>query len=352
MTPLAGHAVEMRPRRPGVALPVRLSSNENPYGPSQSARDAMTAAFDEACRYPYAGATADLVDLIAEREGVSPDHVLVGCGSSEILAVTGMAYGLHGGELVAADPTYQGMLTYAEKMGAYVHRVPLNDALAHDLDAMERRVTQATRLVFVCNPNNPTATIVNPATLRDFCVSVARRAVVFVDEAYIDLLDDPAAHTMVDLVRKGENVIVARTFSKIHGLAGMRIGYAIARPDIIDRLSTYRMGSPNVLGVRGAIASLHDEAFQAYSRARIAEGRAFVNRHLEAAGHRYAESHTNFVFYHSGVPIQNYQKQMRERGVLVARPFPPYMDWCRVSIGTMEEMQVFASALTEIAAMG
>ncbi|MEZ4701228.1 MAG: histidinol-phosphate transaminase [Rhodothermales bacterium] len=334
------------------AGPVRLSSNENPFGPSPSAREAMSAAFDEACRYPYAGATEDLIACIAEREGVTPDHILIGCGSSEILATTGMTYGLNGGELVAADPTYQGMLTYAESVGAYVHRVPLDADLVHDLPAMEQRVTPATRLVFVCNPNNPTATIAPTSALRDFCDTVSRRAVVFVDEAYIDLLDDPAAHTLVDLVHQDHNVIVGRTFSKIHGLAGMRIGYAIARPDIIKRIGAHRMGSPNVLGLRAAIASLEDTTFQTYSRERIAEGRAFVTGVLDELGYRYAASHANFVFYHTGIPIQQYQKMMRDRGVLVARPFPPYLDWCRVSIGTMDELAVFADAARDIKAMG
>jgi len=244
------------------------------------------------------------------------------------------------------------MLTYAEGVGAYVHRVPLTDDLVHDFVAMERRVTPATRLVFVCNPNNPTATIAPPAAVRDFCETVSSRAVVFVDEAYIDLLDDPAAHTMIDLVHQGRDVIVARTFSKIHGLAGMRIGYAIARPDIIARIAAYRMGSPNVLGVRAAIASLQDTAFQAYSRARIAEGRSFVNAVLDEVGYRYTTSHANFVFFHTGVPIQQFQKTMSDLGVLVARPFPPLLDWCRVSIGTTEELQVFATALRSTASRG
>ena len=331
---------------------VRLSSNENPYGPAPSARAAMSAAYDEACRYPYAGASDDLVRLIAEREGVTPDHVLLACGSSEILTMAAMAYGLGHGEIVAADPTYQKLLTYAENLGAHAHRVPLDDGMVHDLDAMERRVTQATRLVFVCNPNNPTGTIVDPDRLRDFCASVAPRAVVFMDEAYIELLDEPERHTMVDLVRRGENVIVSRTFSKIFGMAGLRLGYAIARPDIVERLAQYGMGGPNVLALRGAIASLHDEAFQAESRQRTAEGRAFLYRLFDEVGYAYTPASGNFVFFHTGVPILEFQQALRERGVLVARPFPPYLDWCRVSVGTPDEMAAFADALRLQVAMG
>ncbi len=346
------HLIEAAAKQRPVSVPhapaanglVRLSSNENPYGPSANARAAMTAAYDEACRYPYAGASDDLTEAIAEKEGVSVDHVLIGCGSGEILAMTGMAYGMDSGELIAADPTYQGMLRYAERIGGYVHRVPLDEDLVHDLEAMERRITLAARLVFICNPNNPTGTIVDPVALRDFCTSVAKRAVVFMDEAYIDLLEDPAEHTMIDLVLKGHNVIVSRTFSKIHGLAGMRIGYAIARPDIIQRIARYRMGSPNVLGLRAAIASYQDAEFQAFSRNKIAEGREKVYDALDHAGYVYVPSYGSFVFFHTGTPIQEFQEDMMTRNILVGRPFPPYLDWCRVSIGTSEDMNRFVTA--------
>ena len=328
---------------------VRLSSNENPYGPSPKARKAMMAAFDEACRYPYASAWGDLTKMIAEKEGVTPEHVLIGCGSGEILSMTGMAYGMDSGEVIAADPTYQGLLRYAERIGGYVHRVPLDDNMVHDLEAMERRITLAAKLVFICNPNNPTGTIVDPEKLKDFCLSVSKRAVVFMDEAYIELLEDQEKHTMVDMVKQGHNVIVSRTFSKIHGLAGMRIGYAIARPDIIERIQQYRMGTPNVLGLRAAIASYQDEDFQSTSRQKMAEGRALVYKTLEEVGYSYTPSYASFVFFHTGIPIQEFQKEMKSRNVMVARPFPPFLDWCRVSIGNEEDMNQFVVAMKDMA---
>lgn len=329
---------------------VRLSSNENPYGPSPKAREAMIRAFDEASRYPHSFGWRALTELIAEREGVTPDHVLLGCGSGEILTMAGAAYGLHGGEVVAGDPTFQQLLRYAEHVGGYVHRVPLDDAMVHDLDAMDRRVTGSTKLVFVCNPNNPTGTLVDPGRLRAFCTSTSARAVVFVDEAYIDLLDNPEQHTMASLVRDGQPVIVARTMSKIHGLAGQRIGYALARPDIVERLQAYRMGTPNVLGLHAAIASLQDTEFQAFSRTKMAEGRRMIYALCDEVGYGYTPSHASFVLIRTGQPIEQFATAMADQGVLVGRPFPPYLDWCRVSIGTEEEMQAFASALRTVAA--
>lgn len=332
-------------RDPDTAI--RLSSNENPLGPSEAARAAMATSYDEACRYPYR-AYPDLINAIAEREGVSPDHVIIGAGSTEVLCMAGAAYGLDGGEVVAADPSYKGLTRYAETMGAYVHRVPLDDTMTHDLDRMDRRTTGAVKLVFVCNPNNPTGTIVPADRLRRFCEAVSHRAVVFVDEAYYELMDDAHRASMVDVVRDGHNVIVARTFSKIYGMAGLRVGYGLARPDIVERLRPYSMGSPNVLGLRAAVASLGDAAFRTMSRQKMAEARTFTYDLLDDLGLDYAPSQASFVFFRTGRPIDAVRAAMAERGVMVGRPFPPFTDWCRVSMSTMDDMQAFATALRDV----
>ncbi len=326
---------------------IRLSSNENPLGPSDAAREAMTASYDEACRYPFR-AYPDLINAIAEREDVSPDHVIIGAGSTEVLCMAGAAYGLDGGEIVAADPSYKGLTRYAETMGAYVHRVPLDDDMVHDLDQMARRTTGAAKLVFVCNPNNPTGTVVPADRLRTFCETVSRRAVVFVDEAYYELMDDAHRASMVDLVREGHNVIVARTFSKIYGMAGLRVGYGLARPDIVERLRPYSMGSPNVLGLRAAAASLRDDAFRTMSRQKMAEARMFTYDLLDDLGLDYAPSQASFIFFRTGRPIESVRAAMAEGGVMVGRPFPPFTDWCRVSMSTMDDMQTFATALRDV----
>ena len=349
---LAPHALHAAPPWTSALradAPIRLSSNENPYGPSKAAREAMIAHFDEGCRYPYA-AMEDLQKLLAEQEGVSPEHIVVGAGSSEILSMAGLAYGLEGGEIVAASPTYLRLMHYAEQVGAYVHWVPLDDDLRHDLEAMDRRTTSAVNLVFVCNPNNPTGTIVEAEKLRAFCQEISKRAVVFLDQAYVELMDD-GGESMIDLVLEGHNVILSRTFSKIHGLAGLRVGYGIARPDIAKRLEQYRMSSTNILGLRAAAASYQDEAFQDFSRKKVAEGRQYVYSLLDELGYRYVPSQGNFVFFHTGQPIEQFQATMEQRGILVGRPFPPYLDWCRLSMGKLEDLETFGTALREMTPM-
>jgi len=327
---------------------VLLDSNENPLGPSPAARQVAMDAFDRSFRYPGA-AYRTLLGQIAEREQVSTDHIVMGTGSSEVLCMAGAAYGLHDGEVVTAEPSYKGLSGYAEGMGAYVNRVPLTDDLTLDLEQMDRRTTASTSLVFVCNPNNPTGTIVGPDALREFAREVSRRAVVFVDEAYYEFIDEEKQASAVDLVRDGENVIVSRTFSKLFGMAGLRIGYGIARPDIVERIEPYSMGMPNVVGLHAALESLNDTAFQEKSRRKIVEAREHTTGVLDDLGMDYADSQASFVFFRTGRDITTFQKEMAAQGVQVGRPFPPYTDWCRVSMGTMDQIKTFESALRAVA---
>ena len=328
--------------------PIRLHSNENPYGPSVAARQAIQNALGEGNLYP-SSSYRELEKMIADREGLTPEHVVLGAGSHEVLRMTAMAYGLAGGEILTAYPTYEGMERYAGTLGAHVHRVPLDDDLVIDLREMERRTTQSVKLVFVCNPNNPTGTIRHAAEVKQFCEDVSRRSVVFVDEAYYELVDDPAYESMVFMVRQGHNVIVSRTFSKVYGLAGLRIGYGLARPDIAARLRRFRTGSSlNILGVRAALAAYQDQDFVRESRMKIAEARSYATKTVQDHGHRCLPSHTNFIFFHLGHDIRSFRTKMEQQGILVGRPFPPFMDWCRLSIGTMQEMQAFTDAFQSV----
>src|SRR4028118_2272586 len=219
---------------------IRLSSNENPYGPSPKARQAVIESVSLGNRYSQTEA-AQLEKLIAERENVAPESVVLGTGSGEVLAMAAVAYGLNQGEIVTASPTFFGLLQYAERIGARINRVLLDADHVHDLDAMSRRVSGATKLVYVCNPNNPTGTIVSTEKLKQFCEVVSKQAPILVDEAYLEYVDDFPASSMIDFVRKGANVIVLRTFSKIYGLAGMRVGYGLAKPEIAARLRQFRL---------------------------------------------------------------------------------------------------------------
>ncbi len=324
--------------------PIRLSSNENPYGMAPSAKAAITERWSEHSLYGSASPNA-LRKVFAAHVGVPEECVLVTAGSGEVLSIVALAYGMHGSEVLTAWPTYEGLPRYAEMMGARVHKVPLDKDYAHDLDAMDRRLVQAIDLVFVCNPNNPTGTLTHATRLRSFVSNASRKSVVLVDEAYHDFVADPTYRSMVDMVLAGENVIISRTASKIHGLAGLRTGFAIARPDIIARLSGYATSAPGVFGARGAIASLADTAYQAMCKQRNAEGRAIMETALKGMGRRMTVSHTNFVFFHAGMPVEKVQAKMLASGFLIGRAFPPYSDWARVSIGTPDEMRQVVAAL-------
>ncbi len=336
------------PARP-AAGPVKLNANENPFGPSASVREVLRENFDLGCRYPFQY-LKELVRDIARKEEVPESCVVVTGGSTEGLKATGLVYGLEGGEIVAADPTFQALLRYAEYFGAYVHRVPLDDSLTHDLQAMERRITGKTRLVFLCNPNNPSGTLLDPGQLRDFCTSVAGRSVVFSDEAYYDYITEPDYPSMVELVRENYNVIVSKTFSKVYGLAGMRIGYLIARPDIALRLQESLMANTNTLAILAARQALKDTAFYKYSLAQNEKCKQWIYEALDRMDLPYLKSHTNFVFFKSGVPIEALQQKMAAEGVQIGRPFPPLLDWARISTGTFEEVQAFTRALNKVMA--
>lgn len=327
--------------------PASLCFNENPWGPSAQVRQAISAGFDECCRYPMQF-LRPLLQTIAEREGVRPEQVVITGGSAEGLKMAGLVFGLERGEVIAPDPTYQALMSYAERMGAYIHRVGLTEELNHDLPAMEERITGNTRLIFVCNPNNPTGVLINPQELRDFVLAVDNRSVVFLDEAYIDYVENDQHRTGVDLVKAGHNVIVSRTFSKVYGLAGLRIGYLIAREDIAQRLIRYRMAGVSMPAIRGAEAALAETDFYQESLQRNREAKAFLYQQFEQLGLRYLPSHTNFVFFESGRDIRELNRQFLEKGVKVGRPFPPLTEWCRISTGRMEDVERFGQALRQL----
>jgi len=336
-----------RPKPGSEVELIRLSSNENPYGPSQAVRKAMTEAFDQACRYPY-GYSDELFQMIAEKEGVTTDHLVITAGSTEGLKIAGLLYGMEGGEIISAEPTFKALMSFAERFGAYINWTPVDEQLNHDLEEMDRRITTNTSLVYVCNPNNPTGTVLPANKLQDFCASVSKRTMTFVDEAYIDFITDPDYPSMVDLVREGHNVIVAKTFSKVYGLAGLRIGYLIARPDIARRLQERLVAFTNVLAIAAAKAALQDQEFYRFSLEKTKAAKEMIYATLDELELPYMPSHTNFVFFESGRDIRGLNEAMREQGVLIGRPFPPLTKYCRISTGTLEETRSFCEGLKKV----
>lgn len=326
---------------------IRLSANENPYGPSPKVQQAMTDAFANVCRYP-GGYYGELVDMLAKKHGVTKDHIILTAGSTEGLKMAGIVFGGEGSNIVAADPVFLALQNYSERFGTYIHKVPVTKDMVHDLPAMEQRITQSTRMVYVCNPNNPTSALQPARELEDFCASVSKRTIVFADEAYFDYIQDANYPSMIKLVQQGKNVIVARTFSKVYGLAGIRIGYLIARPDIINRLGKKSMAGPNVLALAAAKAALEDEEFYRFSLEKNKVMMKMTTDTLDELKLEYVPSACNFVFFHARRPISEVQAAYKKEGILVGRPFPPMDDWCRVSMGTVEQVEKLCEATRRI----
>ena len=331
---------------PGPKAAIRLHLNENPYGPSDRAKAAMQAALLDGWAYDYEDAAA-LRRMIAAKEGLKPENVFICEGSTELLRVAGLVYAGNGKELVAGLPTFNAMPQYAGRNGGKVQFVNVDTARRLDLKAMEASVSESTGAVYLCNPNNPTGTLVDSGELRSFIEAVSPRALVLVDEAYIDLVDEPEHTSVVDQVRLGRNVLVSRTFSKIHGLAGLRIGYGLARPEVIRRLEELRVSVPNRMGLCAAIASYDDHAFLAYSRKMVRACVTYTCDFFDKAKVKYQPTQTNFVMFDTGGSSVEFATFMRDRGILVNPQFEPDDTWARVSMGRLEDMAEFAAVAGE-----
>ena len=326
---------------------IKLSSNENPYGPSEKVRQAMISNFDQACRYPFSY-SGELIEKIAAKESVSKDHIVLAGGSTEGLKVVGLTYGMNGGEIIAAQPTFLALMTYAAQWGGSVNWVPVDKNMMHDLDEMEKRISSKTKLIFLCNPNNPTSTLLPADRVLDFCNTVSDKVTIFSDEAYCDFIEDKNYPSMVSLVKKGKNIIVSKTFSKVYGLAGLRIGYMVAKPEIAAGLRKNIMAFTNVLAIEAAKNALDDQEFYDFSLNKTGEAKKIILEGLDDLNLEYAPSNTNFIFFKSGRNIEKLQQQMLAKGIMVGRPFPPFDDWCRISTGTLEEVIQFNDALKKV----
>ena len=326
---------------------VRLSANENPYGPSPAALQAMRDAFSVASRYPDDQVDM-LVETIAKLHGVSERQVLIGDGSSEILKLAAVAFSGPQRAAVIADPTFESIGQHAKTAGAEVRRIPLDDTFAHDLTKM-RDAANGAGLVYICNPNNPTATITPDKPLRAFIASLPADPFVVVDEAYYHYATSPQYASVVDLVAKQPNLIVTRTFSKIYAMAGLRCGYAIAQPETIARLHAQQAwDTMNVMALVAADASLRDPQHVVEHRRRNTETKNRLRETVERLGYRMLPSEANFVMIDLQRDVKPVITSMRANGVAVGRPFPAMPHYLRVTVGTPEEMQRFVQELAKI----
>src|SRR5947207_4211591 len=326
---------------------VRLSANENPYGPCPKALEAITNSFGLACRYPDEHNNL-LIDKLAKLNGVNHDQILLGDGSGEILKLCAETFtGPQNGKLVAADPTFEAILNNASANGAEVVKAPLTSSFAHDLPKM----LAATKggLIYVCNPNNPTASITPKDELRDFIAKTPRETMILVDEAYFHYAGTPDYESIIPLVKEHPNLIVSRTFSKIYGMAGLRCGYCVAQKETLEQLRAHQMwDSVNIMALAAASASLDDPAQVPTGQRLNNEVKAFTIGELDKMGCKTIPSQANFIMFDCKRPVVPLIKTMKDRNVHVGRLFPPVPNYMRVTIGKKAEMESFLNTLKQV----
>ncbi len=336
------------PKIPEV-LKARLYANENPFGPSPAAKQAIMDSLSNCCRYSINGPD-DFAAKIIAYEGLKENTVLLSAGSSGILESAASYYSRKGGTVITALPSYEDLPEHVEAFGGKCIRVPVTTDYKLDLDAMEKAVDDSTTLVYVCNPNNPTATCVDTGKLKDFCRRVSKKAMVFVDEAYIDYLPDPKNSTMISLVNEGVNIVVARTFSKVYGFAGLRVGYAVAQPETIKLLEPYTYSSYSIstLSINAALAAYQETAYIQEVLKKTDDSKQYLYKVLKEEGYDYIPSVTNFAMFPIRMDGERFIEEMFKRSIGVRNWKFADKEWCRISIGRMDEMQAFAEAFKQI----
>jgi histidinol-phosphate aminotransferase len=338
-----------RPTAPAQPTKIHLNFNENPYGPTPKALEALSSCGHAAARYPD-GAYEEVRDALAAMHGVKRENIVLGCGSTEILRAADMAFLAPGQSVVAAEPTFEAVLNVARVARAVPVKIPLTADHRHDLPAMAAACTSKTGLVYVCNPNNPTGTIVTREELADFVPRVPSTALILVDEAYFHFAENPQYASVIDWIGKHSNLLVARTFSKIYGMAGMRLGYAVGSKETIAAMKPQILAdNGNAAVLPAALASLADTEHVANCRARMNATRRWLAGELAKDGRSFIPSEANFMMIEMGTDVQPIIERFAARNILVGRRFPSMKNFLRVTIGTQPEMEAFVATLREIA---
>src|SRR5437870_2456383 len=328
---------------------VRLRANENPNGRSIKALQAMQDSFGLSCRYPDEHNNL-LIEKLAKLNGVNHDQILLGDGSSEILKLCAETFtGKKRGTLVAADPTFEPILQQAGINGAEVVKVPLTASFAHDLPKMLAAAKGG--LIYICNPNNPTASITPKDALRDFIAKTPRETTILVDEAYFHYADSPDYESVIPLVRDHPSLIVSRTFSKIYGMAGLRCGYCVAQKETLEQLRAHQMwDSVNIMALAAASAGLDDPDQVPNGQRLNNEAKTFTIGELDKLGYKTIPSQANFIMFDCKRPVLPLIKAMKDRKVEVGRLFPPVPNYMRLTIGKRSEMESFLNAFKQVMA--
>ena len=327
---------------------VRLNFNENPYGPSPKARAALAECGSISNRYPDA-AYRLLLNMLAQKYNLKPENIILGCGSTEILRAADDAFLDPTRNVVAAAPTFEAVLDYARVLHSNAVLVPLTSDHRHDLQKMAAACTSKTGVAYVCNPNNPTGTIVTRDEFAAFVHAVPPTTLIIVDEAYYDFADDPRYASALEFIPAHPNVIVARTFSKIYGMAGMRLGYALGAPEPLSRLAQQLLqDNGNAAVLQAALASLADNDHVATCRAQLNGTRDWLCAELTKDSRPFIPSQSNFVMLDLGTDVRPIIEEFRARNILVGRSFTALPNFLRVTIGTQPETEAFLAALRDI----
>jgi histidinol-phosphate aminotransferase len=322
--------------------PVRLNSNENAYGPSEKVVASMRAALQNVKRYPYSQYDL-LAEQIAHHHGVRPEQLLLGCGSTEILRMAAAAFLHPGKRLIQANPTFEGMEHYAQAERAEVVSLGLTPYFAHDLDAMSGRLDENTALVYICNPNNPTGTLTPRADLELFIKKLPPNTQILIDEAYHHYAGESALYrSFIDRPIEDERVIVTRTFSQVYGLAGLRLGYAVGSPKVLQLMRAHAT-EQSVSGVAAvaALAALEDTESLRESVKRNANDRQEFRNSAMVRMLKPIDSHANFVMMDTHHPAEEVIDHFEKNGVLIGPRFPAMDTHIRVSLGIRPEMVRF-----------
>lgn len=329
-------------------LKARLFANENPFGPSEKAKEAIRSSIDGSYQYAVRQ-IGSLSEKIADHENIVPEQILMAAGSSPLLLAAALHFSQKG-NIVTAEPSYADLPESAENLGGEVRWIPLTDEYKLDLDEMEAAVDENTSLVYICNPNNPTGTVLNHEELESFCKRVSETAPVFIDEAYIDYLDEPDQNSMIRLVNEGYDVMIARTFSKLYGFAGLRVGYLVASEEMVETLMPYTPGpfSISATSLAAAEATYLEEAYMAEAKAKTVESKEFLMQTLADEGYTPIPASANFAMFPIIMDGERFITEMMKRGVGIRSWAFEGKHWCRVSIGTMEQMEYFADAFKQI----
>jgi histidinol-phosphate aminotransferase len=324
---------------------IKLSSNENPHGPSPAAKSAMMAAVAGSNRYQW-DVTTQLREKIASLYGLTKEHVAIGAGSSELLGYTSLWAALQKGTAVAPDPIFRLWMPAARKVGLPIKLVPLMNGKVTDLQRIKDSIDGTTKMVYLCNPANPTGSVLPAADLETFIKDVGSKCIILLDEAYTEFSDEPS---MAKLVNDYPNLVIAKTFSKIYGMAGARVGFVLAHPQTIKQvndLQPWSNAAASAVSLAGALASLQDVKFVEFCKKENQKARSIFYKALEKTGMPYIKSHTSFVYFDSGPSGKNIQQLLESQQIIGARTFEDGSKWLRLSVGTVAEMQKVAEVLT------